>query len=158
MVKASAVSARYAVIAWRTSTVVYHSYRLIYQVAGEETKVNVLAEALTHAVKNRKKINRLTHLIFLFLHQEVILDGTMTEYKLTGLFPMSRYIVLVQGERDGRYTSIVTTEFITGILKKIFLKKNISVISISIMLHLFSFFAVQANCGSPSLLIAPRSY
>lgn len=55
MVKASAVSARYAVIAWRTSTVVYHSYRLIYQVAGEETKVNVLAEALTQAVKNRKK-------------------------------------------------------------------------------------------------------
>lgn len=42
----------------------------------------------------------------------------MTEYKLTGLLPMSRYIVLVQGERDGRYTSIVTTEFITGIFKK----------------------------------------
>lgn len=41
----------------------------------------------------------------------------MTEYKLTGLLPMSRYIVLVQGERDGRYTSIVTTEFITGIFK-----------------------------------------
>lgn len=46
------------------------------------------------------------------------MDGTMTEYKLTGLLPMSRYIVLVQGERDGRYTSIVTTEFITGIFKK----------------------------------------
>lgn len=29
---------------------------------------------------------------------------------------MSRYIVLVQGERDGHYTSVVTTEFITGIL------------------------------------------
>nr|CAD45004.2 putative tenascin X [Takifugu rubripes] len=86
LVKASEVSARYAVIIWRTSTVVYHSYRLIYQVAGEETK-------------------------------EVILDGTMTEYKLTGLLPMSRYIVLVQGERDGRYTSIVTTEFITGKLR-----------------------------------------
>lgn len=58
-------------------------------------------------------------MVFLFLHhQEVTLDGTMTEYKLTGLLPMSRYIVLVQGERDGRYTSIVTTEFITGIKKK----------------------------------------
>lgn len=42
----------------------------------------------------------------------------MTEYKLTGLLPMSRYIILVQGEREGRYTSIVTTEFITGIVKK----------------------------------------
>lgn len=47
----------------------------------------------------------------------------MTEYKLTGLLPMSRYIVLVQGEREGRYTSIVTTEFITGIFF-FFLKKQ----------------------------------
>lgn len=46
------------------------------------------------------------------------MDGTMTEYKLTGLLPLSRYIVLVQGEREGHYTSIVTTEFITGIFKK----------------------------------------
>lgn len=67
------------------------------------------------------------------------MDGTMTEYKLTGLFPMSRYIVLVQGERDGRYTSIVTTEFITGIFFKKNSKKKMSIISISIMLHLFSF-------------------
>uniref|UniRef100_H3DM73 Tenascin XB n=1 Tax=Tetraodon nigroviridis TaxID=99883 RepID=H3DM73_TETNG len=86
LVKANEVGARYAVIAWRTSTVIYHSYRLMYQVAGEETK-------------------------------EVILDGTMTEYKLTGLLPVSRYIVLVQGEREGRYTSIVTTEFITENLR-----------------------------------------
>lgn len=28
---------------------------------------------------------------------------------------MSRYIVLVQGERNGHYTSVVTTEFITGV-------------------------------------------
>ncbi|XP_018543710.1 tenascin [Lates calcarifer] len=86
VVKASEVGARSAVIAWKTITVVYHSYRVIYQVAGEETK-------------------------------EVILDPTITEYKLTGLLPMSRYIVLVQGERDGHYTSIVTTEFITGKLR-----------------------------------------
>ncbi|XP_031709305.1 tenascin [Anarrhichthys ocellatus] len=83
VVKASEVGARSAVIAWRTSTVVYYSYRLIYQVAGEDTK-------------------------------EVILDQSITEYKLTGLLPMSRYIVLVQGERDGQYTSVVTTEFLTG--------------------------------------------
>ncbi|XP_034410202.1 tenascin [Cyclopterus lumpus] len=86
VVKAGEVGPRSAVIAWRTSTVVYHSYRLIYQVAGEET-------------------------------QEVILDQSITEYKLTGLLPMSRYIVLVQGERDGQYTSVVTTEFLTGKLR-----------------------------------------
>ncbi|XP_074510064.1 uncharacterized protein tnxba [Sebastes fasciatus] len=86
VVKANEVGARSAVIAWRTTTVVYYSYRLIYQVAGEETK-------------------------------EVILDQSVTEYKLTGLLPMSRYIVLVQGERDGHYTSVVTTEFITGKLR-----------------------------------------
>ncbi|XP_034083914.1 tenascin [Gymnodraco acuticeps] len=86
LVKASEVGTRSAVIAWRTSTVVYYSYRLIYQVAGEETK-------------------------------EVILDQSTTEYKLTGLLPMSRYIVLVQGEREGQYTSVVTTEFITGKLR-----------------------------------------
>ncbi|XP_045900859.1 tenascin [Micropterus dolomieu] len=86
VVKASEVGARSAVIAWKASTVVYHSYRLIYQVAGEETK-------------------------------EVILDPSTTEYKLTGLLSMSRYIVLVQGERDGHYTPVVTTEFITGKLR-----------------------------------------
>ncbi|XP_054477206.1 tenascin [Anoplopoma fimbria] len=85
VVKASEVGARSAVIAWRT-TVVYYSYRLTYQVAGEETK-------------------------------EVILDQSITEYILTGLLPMSRYTVLVQGERDGQYTSVVTTEFITGKLR-----------------------------------------
>nr|XP_033495905.1 tenascin isoform X1 [Epinephelus lanceolatus] len=84
--KANEVGARSAVITWRTSTVVYYSYRLIYQVVGEEAK-------------------------------EVILDQSITEYKLTGLLPMSRYYVLVQGERDGHYTSIVTTEFITGKLR-----------------------------------------
>ncbi|XP_035496815.2 tenascin isoform X1 [Scophthalmus maximus] len=86
VVKANEVAARSAVITWKTSTVVYHSYRVTYQVAGEEAK-------------------------------EVILDTTITEYKLTGLLPMSRYTVLVQGERDGRYTSVVTTEFITGKLR-----------------------------------------
>ncbi|XP_044213966.1 tenascin [Thunnus albacares] len=83
VVKASEVGARSALIVWKTSTVVYHSYRVIYQVVGEETK-------------------------------ELTLEPTITEYKLTGLLPMSRYIVLVQGERDGHYTPLVTSEFITG--------------------------------------------
>ncbi|XP_032374195.1 tenascin [Etheostoma spectabile] len=86
VVKASEVGPRSAVIAWRTTTVVYNSYRLIYHVAGEKTK-------------------------------EVILDQSITEYKLTGLLPMSRYFVLVQGEKDGQYTSVVTTEFLTGQLR-----------------------------------------
>lgn len=38
VVRASEVGARSAVITWRTP-VVYHSYRVIYQVAGEEAKV-----------------------------------------------------------------------------------------------------------------------
>jgi len=49
--------------------------------------------------------------------KELILDSSITEYKLTGLLPTSRYFVLVQGERDGHYTSIVTTEFVTGKLR-----------------------------------------
>ncbi|XP_033837662.2 tenascin [Periophthalmus magnuspinnatus] len=81
-VRPSEVGARYAVITWKRSTF-YHSYRVIYQVVGEEAK-------------------------------EIILDPTVTEYKLTGLIPMSQYTVLVQGERDGHYTSLVTAEFTTG--------------------------------------------
>ncbi|KAM9310021.1 uncharacterized protein tnxba [Pholidichthys leucotaenia] len=85
VVKASEVGARSAVITWR-STVLYHSYRIIYHVAGHEAK-------------------------------EVILEPTVKEYKLTGLLPMSRYSVLVQGEKDRQYTSVITTEFITGKLR-----------------------------------------
>ncbi|KAM9724103.1 uncharacterized protein tnxba isoform 1-T2 [Menidia menidia] len=85
VVKASEVGARSAVIAWRTP-VVYHSYRVIYYLAGEETK-------------------------------EMILEPSVTQYKLTGLLPMSRYTVVVQGEKNGHYTSVVTSEFITGKLR-----------------------------------------
>lgn len=46
--------------------------------------------------------------------QELILDQSITEYRLSGLFPLTRYVVLVQGESDGQYTSIVATEFVTG--------------------------------------------
>ncbi|XP_056448291.1 tenascin [Gadus chalcogrammus] len=49
--------------------------------------------------------------------KEVILDPTVTEYRLTRLQPASRYVVLVQGERDGLYTSVVTSEFVTGTLR-----------------------------------------
>uniref|UniRef100_H2LRH6 Tenascin XB n=1 Tax=Oryzias latipes TaxID=8090 RepID=H2LRH6_ORYLA len=49
--------------------------------------------------------------------KEVILASTVTEYKLTGLLPMSRYVVVVQGEKNGHYTSVITSEFITGKLR-----------------------------------------
>lgn len=84
-VRPSEVGARHAIVTWKFSTF-YQSYRITYQVFGEEAK-------------------------------EVILDPTITEYKLTGLIPMSRYVVLVQGERDGLYTSLVTAEFTTGKLR-----------------------------------------
>ncbi|XP_055358934.1 tenascin-R-like isoform X2 [Betta splendens] len=84
--KASEVGPRSAVITWRTPTVAYHSYRVIYQAAGGEKK-------------------------------EVTLESAVTEYKLTGLLPMSRYAVLVQGEREGHYTSLVTADFTTGKLR-----------------------------------------
>ncbi|XP_041844610.1 tenascin [Melanotaenia boesemani] len=85
VVKASEIEPRTAVITWKTS-VVYHSYRVLYQVAGEETK-------------------------------EVVLEPTVTECKLTGLLPMSHYTVVVQGEKNGQYTSVVTSEFMTGKLR-----------------------------------------
>ncbi|KAM4735254.1 uncharacterized protein tnxba [Anableps anableps] len=85
VVKASEIGARSAVIAWRTS-VVFHSYRVIYQAAKEDIK-------------------------------EVILEPIITEYKLTGLMPSSSYFVVVQGEKNGKYTSLVTSKFITGKLR-----------------------------------------
>lgn len=86
VVKASDVDARSAVIAWKAPAVAFHSYRVTYQLTGEEPK-------------------------------EVTLDPIVSEYKLTGLLAMSRYTVLVQGERDGEYTSIVNSEFTTGKLR-----------------------------------------
>ncbi|KAM6967499.1 tenascin [Aplochiton taeniatus] len=85
-VKANEVGARSAVITWKAPTVTFHSYRLTYQVVGEESK-------------------------------QLTLEPTITEYKLMGLLSMSKYYVLVQGERNGVYTSVVTSEFITGKLR-----------------------------------------
>lgn len=56
VVKASEVGARYAVVAWKMSSVVYNSYRLIYQVAGEETKVNNIPSSLAHTVQRHKRV------------------------------------------------------------------------------------------------------
>ncbi|XP_061074174.1 tenascin [Conger conger] len=49
--------------------------------------------------------------------KEVTLASTMTEFKLTGLSPLSEYTVRVQGERNGRYITIISTEFKTGSLR-----------------------------------------
>lgn len=68
-----------------------------------------------------------------FIHKELILEPTVTEYKLSGLLPMSHYIVLVQGEKDGQYTSVVTTEFITG--KILWVMKNLLLWELHIQPH-----------------------
>jgi len=52
--------------------------------------------------------------VVLCVFQELILDQSITEYRFSGLSPLTRYMVLVQGERDGQYTSIVATAFVTG--------------------------------------------
>ncbi|XP_015257386.1 PREDICTED: tenascin-like isoform X1 [Cyprinodon variegatus] len=49
--------------------------------------------------------------------KEVILEPTLTEYKLTGLMPSSSYFVVVQGEKNEKYTSLVTSQFVTGKLR-----------------------------------------
>ncbi|KAM6972996.1 uncharacterized protein FYW47_003090 [Aplochiton taeniatus] len=49
--------------------------------------------------------------------KEVMVEASMTEYKLTRLVPSSKYTVQLQGERGGRYSSAVSTEFTTGILR-----------------------------------------
>lgn len=55
-IKASEVGARSAVIAWRSSTVVYNSYRLIYQVAGGETKVYHVPSSQAHTSKGPRRV------------------------------------------------------------------------------------------------------
>ncbi|XP_070996339.1 tenascin-like isoform X1 [Oncorhynchus clarkii lewisi] len=49
--------------------------------------------------------------------QEVTIDSTVTEFKLTRLHPMSKYTVHLQGERGGSYTATISTEFTTGNLR-----------------------------------------
>uniref|UniRef100_A0A674BP39 Tenascin-X-like n=1 Tax=Salmo trutta TaxID=8032 RepID=A0A674BP39_SALTR len=49
--------------------------------------------------------------------QEVTIDSTVTEFKLTRLHPMSKYTVQLQGERGGSYTATISTEFTTGNLR-----------------------------------------
>ncbi|XP_029514079.1 tenascin-X-like isoform X2 [Oncorhynchus nerka] len=49
--------------------------------------------------------------------QEVTIDSTVTEFKLTRLHPMSKYTVQLQGERGGSYTAAISTEFTTGNLR-----------------------------------------
>ncbi|KAK7886648.1 hypothetical protein WMY93_026269 [Mugilogobius chulae] len=49
--------------------------------------------------------------------KEIIMDPTVSQYKLTDLLPMSHYTLMVQGERDGHYISLVTAEFTTGKLR-----------------------------------------
>ncbi|KAL2083915.1 hypothetical protein ACEWY4_019433 [Coilia grayii] len=79
----STVTSRSAVIAWKAPHVAFKTYKLTYQVLGQETK-------------------------------EVLLSPTVIQYELTGLKPGSNYTVKVEGEKEGSYITVVSTEFITG--------------------------------------------
>uniref|UniRef100_A0A3B4H8U0 Tenascin XB n=1 Tax=Pundamilia nyererei TaxID=303518 RepID=A0A3B4H8U0_9CICH len=50
-------------------------------------------------------------------YQEVIVDGSLTQYNLTGLHPGSTYTLQLQAEGGGQYTSAISTEFTTGTLR-----------------------------------------
>uniref|UniRef100_A0A3P8SN20 Tenascin XB n=1 Tax=Amphiprion percula TaxID=161767 RepID=A0A3P8SN20_AMPPE len=49
--------------------------------------------------------------------KEVIVDATVTHFNLRRLHPGSKYVVQLQAEREGRYTSAIATEFTTGTLR-----------------------------------------
>ncbi|XP_063755664.1 tenascin-X [Eleginops maclovinus] len=49
--------------------------------------------------------------------KEVIVDGSVTEFNLTRLYPSSKYTVQLEAETGGRYTSTLSTDFTTGILR-----------------------------------------
>lgn len=46
--------------------------------------------------------------------QEVFLSPTVIQYELTGLLAGSNYTVKVEGEKEGSYVTVVSTEFTTG--------------------------------------------
>lgn len=46
--------------------------------------------------------------------QEVIVDGSLTQYNLTRLHPGSTYTLQLRAEGGGQYTSAISTEFTTG--------------------------------------------
>lgn len=50
----------------------------------------------------------------LYRRQEVIVDGSLTQYNLTRLHPGSTYTLQLQAEGGGQYTSAISTEFTTG--------------------------------------------
>ncbi|XP_047461489.1 tenascin isoform X2 [Mugil cephalus] len=49
--------------------------------------------------------------------KEVIVGGTVTQYNLTRLHPGSMYAVQLQAESGGRYTTAISTQFTTGVLR-----------------------------------------
>ncbi|KAM9489097.1 uncharacterized protein tnxba [Clarias gariepinus] len=73
-----------ALISWKTPHLSFKSYRLTYQ-GGEEKK-----------------------------EKEVILNPTVSQYKLTDLVASSYYTVKVDGESEGQYISVVSTSFTTA--------------------------------------------
>ncbi|XP_041963772.1 tenascin [Alosa sapidissima] len=79
----STVTSRSALITWKAPHVAFKTYKLTYQVPGQEAK-------------------------------EVLLSPTVIQYELTGLLAGSNYSVKVEGEKEGSYVTVVSTEFTTG--------------------------------------------
>lgn len=46
--------------------------------------------------------------------QEVLLSPTVIQYELKGLLAGSNYSVKVEGEKEGTFATVVSTEFTTG--------------------------------------------
>lgn len=44
----------------------------------------------------------------------MILGSTVTQHRLTGLLPMSKYTAKIQAARMGRYSAPISIEFNTG--------------------------------------------
>ncbi|KAM4539225.1 uncharacterized protein tnxbb isoform 1-T1 [Odontesthes bonariensis] len=85
--RASNVTPRTAMLSWKPSSKPVASYILTYKTEGQEIK-------------------------------EVIVDGTITQYNLSRLHPGSLYTVQLQAGGGGaRYTSSISTEFTTGMLR-----------------------------------------
>lgn len=65
--------------------------------------------------------NHISYNLSFLQEKEVILNPTVSQYKLTDLVASSYYTVKVDGESEGQYISVVSTSFTTGEFLYLFL-------------------------------------